>query len=654
MTSQSPQRNRVPTMQGRAHVQDRITASDDALAIHLKIWAVGIYVESMVKCAGVERDNASPPCSLHDRSNSNTTPRDSTPSPSLRERQRAIKAHSLPVVPSVSQILSNQNQQPIYAQGQQPSPTTSNSSLQSRRSPPPTSRISPTTGKMSVATHPRERSPDRISTPPALVHSHSQPVLPQLIPLPPPGPQHALSQPNVLPPTAQNPFHPRPIPRGPPPPFLTQYQGTEEQWQMTEQLMAEIERADLQQTQGQFSHPAGTSGVAYAGGAASNGLGIHLLNTMNPSAKDPAVERVRGSDRASPKEQDAKRQKDAQPARESPKTRDRSQTMSSLEGHPSTTRTPEYRGSPQYQTPMASPGERTAAYGQYIQEGREHGASKLRYSQGGENTARRVKPPPRVDSTQPRETSPEMSSESGEETAGEERFVDHYVGEAEAAAAVENGTWTNGNGNGNGKAQGGDDDGEWVDEEDEFEEEDLLDLEYHPTYVSNPQKRRRRFDVRWEALKQTFQALDRETDSTLILLASPPHSSKLHSLTSRSIRRDAGLRNSPKLTAMRKSFNTIAIQRRNARSERISLVERLLLSSGSASSADGSPGSEAREGDLRRALDAALGSLEEMGRIHDLREARWRTEMRQISEERDRVEMLLRQTLGPVIANGRQ
>ena len=48
----------------------------------------------------------------------------------------------------------------------------------------------------------------------------------------------------------------------------------------------------------------------------------------------------------------------------------------------------------------------------------------------------------------------------------------------------------------------GDDDGEWVDEEEEGEEEDLLDLEFHPTYVSNPQKRRRRFDTRWDALIQ--------------------------------------------------------------------------------------------------------------------------------------------------------
>ena len=40
--------------------------------------------------------------------------------------------------------------------------------------------------------------------------------------------------------------------------------------------------------------------------------------------------------------------------------------------------------------------------------------------QGAARTVRRVKPPPRVESTQPRETRPEPSSGSGEETAGDE------------------------------------------------------------------------------------------------------------------------------------------------------------------------------------------------------------------------------------------
>jgi hypothetical protein len=52
------------------------------------------------------------------------------------------------------------------------------------------------------------------------------------------------------------------------------------------------------------------------------------------------------------------------------------------------------------------------------------------------------------------------------------------------------------------------------------------------------------------------------------------------------------------------------------------------------------------EEELRRALGAALGSLTALGGIYDQREARWREEMRRISEDRERIEMLLKQALG--------
>jgi len=103
-----------------------------------------------------------------------------------------------------------------------------------------------------------------------------------------------------------------------------------------------------------------------------------------------------------------------------------------------------------------------------------------------QSVKRKVKPPPRVDSTQPRDTSPEPYS-SGEETAGEERFE-----------VAEEGNWVNG-------TMPPDDDGtEWVDE-DEDDKDELLDLEYHPNYVNNVEKRRRRWDVRWEALQQAVR-----------------------------------------------------------------------------------------------------------------------------------------------------
>ncbi|KAI8984818.1 hypothetical protein BD414DRAFT_441649 [Trametes punicea] len=1034
----------------------------------------------------------------------NITPREMTPSPSFREKQRAIKAHSMPSVPSVGQILAGQNGQMMYPQGQQPSPTTSNSSHQSRRSPPPTSRISPTAAK--VPTQP-ERTSERPSSPPPLMHAHSQPIIPQ----------------------HPNQHHPRPVNRAQAP-FLSQYQNQEDSWAVTEELMAEFEREH-----GQYgAHPPGTAGVAYAGGAASSrvkprhseSMPVPMPVSATAPAKDPAVERVRATDRASPKDSDsgsvgqtAKRQvrdkeRETQASRDSPKARDRSGTVSSqhvseAQGH---ARTPEYRGSPQYHTPVASPGERTATYTQYIQEsyqsppqqqstaqpptrkpvpnvgatdsvatrstppatsklatthtpplqtvatrppdrslpvqeepeedvgheyehdepqyaerhhssptpssdlypeghstrydarheqrdddddetlneegddhvpqnkssedsesaftprspstnlperprdgqylgsasqyagsngqyvqtladnqktirqkarvgtadqmgmrgfdpamferdihnlrgngrdslpdeqrervsqspqqqqaqseppkssqqhqqfqqhgsyppydprlqslqsildqrfgyqwnGSEHQSDDLqsliddptssylqtflrsasarpgapvpptpqshtaapspsplisatpsdveprqigspypypfthirrstvsgpiqapstnydmnnpavireqlalqmqiyalnnglappssesafspastpfpgpaynpwafvpaattaglsahmaaasvrsspshqpvnlppppvmrgrvrrreqnghvRASQPARQARTMVKPPPRVDSTQPRETSPEPSSGEETSTAGEDRFVDQYVQEAGGLNGNGNrsGTWEE-----SGLAQEGEDDGEWVDEEEDADDEDLLDLEYHPTFVSNPQKRRRRFDTRWDALVQAFQALDRETDSTLVLLAAPSHSTKLHALTSRAIRRDPALTNSPALAALRRSFSRLAAERRAARkAQRMSLAER--LSARSDSSADGSPGATSPgEMDLRRALDAALASLGAMSAIYEQREARWRDVMRKQNEDRERIELLLRQALGPIIANG--
>ncbi|KAG6849436.1 hypothetical protein H0H93_008512 [Arthromyces matolae] len=241
------------------------------------------------------------------------------------------------------------------------------------------------------------------------------------------------------------------------------------------------------------------------------------------------------------------------------------------------------------------------------------------------------KPPPRVESTQPRDTSPELSS-SGEETAGEDRL-----------RATEDGNWS-----------GGtiapvpsttDDKDEWVDEDDD--DDDLLELEYHQNYIANVEKRRRRWEVGWEAVTQAMQVLDRQTDATMVLMAAPSHSTKLYSATSRSVRRQSGAAASAvPLKEMRSAFSRIASQRRKSRSHKSSLVDRFLFSS-AASSGDGSDGSnESREMDLKRALEAALGSLASLRGIYEQREARWKDEMRRISEDRETVEVLLRQVLG--------
>lgn len=257
------------------------------------------------------------------------------------------------------------------------------------------------------------------------------------------------------------------------------------------------------------------------------------------------------------------------------------------------------------------------------------------------------KPPPRVESTQPRETSPELTS-SGEETAGEEHF-----------AVAEEGIWVNGAVD----VLPADDNKDWIDEEEE--DDDLLELEYHPNYVSNIEKRRRRWEIGWDNLTQAvcnlpmmfvdpvanhhpvqFQALDRQTDATMMILAAPSHSTKLYSLKSRAIRRQTVQAISAPMKEVRAGFSRIASQRRTTRLHRPSIVERFMLPS-SGSGGDGSDASsESREEDLKRALEVALGSLGALGGIYEQREARWVDEMRRISEDRERVELLLRQVLG--------
>ena len=134
-------------------------------------------------------------------------------------------------------------------------------------------------------------------------------------------------------------------------------------------------------------------------------------------------------------------------------------------------------------------------------------------TQDARTVARRVKPPPRVDSTQPRDTSPEPSS--GEKTAGEERFVDQYEQEMDRIINGKRGDW---NSEEIEASPPGEDDGERVDEEEDGEEEDLLDLEFQPSYVSNPQRRRRRFYTRWDAVVQAVSAFFIERPRSHLIL----------------------------------------------------------------------------------------------------------------------------------------
>lgn len=141
----------------------------------------------------------------------------------------------------------------------------------------------------------------------------------------------------------------------------------------------------------------------------------------------------------------------------------------------------------------------------------------------------------------------------------------------------------------------------------------------------------------------------------MMLLAAPSHSTKLHALTSRAVRRDQLIK-SPAMTQIRTAFKGIASRRTATRSRTTaSILERLRSATSASDGSDTS--SETREGDLKRALETTLGSLETLRVIYAHRVTRWEEEMARISDERERVELLLRQTLGvslqpPVMMNG--
>jgi hypothetical protein len=186
-------------------------------------------------------------------------PRESSSTPPFRDTRRPIKNPSIPLVPTAIQMLPNQNQPQPQSQGQPQQSSQTASMTSSQRSPPAQS------ASASSLPLPQKTSPQ---------------VTPS--PNPPLG-------------------YPRPIPRSHPPQFLKSFHSPDEQWHMTPELLAEIERADLAQ---HLSGPPGTSGVAYAGGA--GGYTAHVEPESPP--KDPVIDKVRTNDRSSPKRPEHRRQ----------------------------------------------------------------------------------------------------------------------------------------------------------------------------------------------------------------------------------------------------------------------------------------------------------------------------------------------------------
>ena len=114
--------------------------------------------------------------------------------------------------------------------------------------------------------------------------------------------------------------------------------------------------------------------------------------------------------------------------------------------------------------------------------------------------------PPRGESTEPRETSPE-SSDGEEIEEGEYEEFNDLAARLESGASSENVATERGGdcGGDGGGSDRGEDDEEWIDE-DEDDEDDLLHLEYHPNYVVNPDRRRKRWELKWDALVKAVRS----------------------------------------------------------------------------------------------------------------------------------------------------
>lgn len=176
-------------------------------------------------------------------------PREMSPSPTT-QRPRTSKANSMP---SVMQLF-NANQQASQGQ-QQSSPTSGN-----RRSP--TLAVGQVHRGLPTPPHPPVQIPEQ-------------------------NQERRMNSPS---PQTVNPHYPRPV-RQLSSQFLASFQGVDDNLHMTDELLADIERADQQRNQG-FAYPVSSYPGAYASPNKEDAS----------SPKDPVVERVRNTGKSSPKD----------------------------------------------------------------------------------------------------------------------------------------------------------------------------------------------------------------------------------------------------------------------------------------------------------------------------------------------------------------
>lgn len=178
--------------------------------------------------------------------------------------------------------------------------------------------------------------------------------------------------------------YPRPVNRIAPQ-FLTSFHTMEENWQMTAELMAEIERADYAQTLSQQPPAPGTSGVAYAGGAQSGA--VYVREVPSPH-KDSVLDRARAAEHTIIKDEGVSAPPARRPTRPNERDREPQPTDSvqprnrplpaspgnspsySPPGHPQPRGQSPDRLSPPYHTPQGSSGE-SGTPGDYVSIKRE-------------------------------------------------------------------------------------------------------------------------------------------------------------------------------------------------------------------------------------------------------------------------------------------
>ena len=135
----------------------------------------------------------------------------------------------------------------------------------------------------------------------------------------------------------------------------------------------------------------------------------------------------------------------------------------------------------------------------------------------------------------------------------------------------------------------------------------------------------------------------------MVVLAAPPHSSKLYSIRSRNIRRAPVLRDSHAMSELRRNFKRLSTQHKNMRPVKSKTLADKLLESQNLLTGDGSAAAsnpEAREEQLKKALEMALGSLNMLNGMYEMRESKWQEEMRRMQEDKEKMSMVLNQVLG--------